>query len=237
MPNDHEHPEREVKVDWLPDDHPEPPQGGTPAGKEIWTALHQDLISLWCEWNLMRSLYLDEDNLALLKSTAPLFFGMTLAAFADRLFLGIARFCDPPQTKLGGKVLDNISLDALVKKEDPTETDKRWKPIRMDVDHFKTLAAGIIEHRKKRIAHTDAIVRLDVTTKSLRRLNWDDIEEAMTALASIMNATAEIFRDPPPEIAYELSGHAQPAERTGTEELLRFLRAGLEHQNAKYGRS
>jgi hypothetical protein len=137
---------------------------GKPAGWDIWAALTQDLVPLWCEWKLMKSLYAAPIIFRLLQTTAPTFFRVVHDIIGDHLMLAIARYCDPPRT--AGH--DNISLDALLEKADPAKADTRWQPIRTDVGKFKTMAAPITTHRMKRLAHTDAMVRLAGPTPNLQ---------------------------------------------------------------------
>jgi hypothetical protein len=82
-------------------------------------------------------------------------------------------------------------------------------------------------HRKKRIAHTDAPVRLGGPTTSLQGVTVGEIDGALQRIANIVNATAPLFGEDG-NISYAEGEFAHTIGETGAERLCRYLKASLQ---------
>jgi hypothetical protein len=108
---------------------------------------------------------------------------------ADDVILTISRLTDPKRTL--GK--DNLTLEQLVNSVDGVKYPKLRAEIEQLYTESKDKCRFTKDHRNKRIAHNDLNTSLQVN--SLPSPTETNIEEALEAIRSLMNAVLRYFHN------------------------------------------
>jgi hypothetical protein len=154
---------------------------------EVCFLLWKELLHLHNKWNEFKVLFASEGvNIEVMNRIAPHFFGHVQTIWWSDMLLHIARLTDPP----GGGSKQNLSLQLLPSLIEHPELREEVAGLVAE-SVAKTLF--IREWRNCALAHNDLKHALGPTTSSLASTEYDDIENALTALRGPINAIEVYF--------------------------------------------
>lgn len=161
----------------------------SPQLAEVHEELRQDVIWLYFKWGIYLQLYADQENVKLLNNTAPTYFSICQVMMQDDTLLAIGRLTDPAQTGRN----TNLSLQQLV----DTIDEVAYPGLRSKVMDVLAAAKPKFEvardHRNRRIAHIDLETRLNKHPQPLFDATKHIIEEALEAIAQVLNTVERHF--------------------------------------------
>ncbi len=186
----------------------------------VYYELFSDIAWLHLKWEQYRELFgKDDERIALLNRTAPLFFGFLDGALFEDVLLHVARLTDPPKS-LGH---ENLSLTRLPELVPPADLrDQIEEALQV------TLARSRLarDWRNRRLAHADLATALGHSPATLEHPSRQSVEEALAAMRDLLNVLETDYRGG--ATAYDFL-----AESGGADFLVHYLALGLEAEEAR----
>lgn len=160
--------------------------------RELYTRLANEVAEMNRRWNMYRDLFLgSEARIALLQSSAGVFFGTLQRMLLDDVVLGITRLSDPART---GR-FTNQSLLALAEEFADQSYPELAQELRSKLARVESACAPFRNHRDKRIAHRDLTWSLTPHIITLPDLAPADFDRALKGLNAILNTVEDFFTD------------------------------------------
>jgi hypothetical protein len=181
--------------------------------------LWQEIVGLHAEWNVYSDLFGEAKTIEILNRCAPTCFRVINLAIANNIIMTLRRLVDPPESRVGPTIRQNLSLAGLVQKAKAQCGTERHPPMHLALDEVRTHCRKAMKEFTDRVlAHYDekTILHIDPVTPVLQQ----DIEEALRLVRALMNAIQSAFEEPP--TSFE---HVQTMDR-GTH-LVRMLERAL----------
>lgn len=183
--------------------------------RSLYGPLSSDLSLLNLKWHTFLSLYgRDEDRIALLNKTAPVFFAVVQDLLTSNVLMGLSRLTDPSKSQ--GK--DNLSIETLIESlADPDHSalrqdlESRLDTLRVRVGPFRTW-------RHKSLAHRDLEVAIGAADL-LPTIQHDAIDAALSEAAGLLNHLALTLWDE--SVRYEFKSHPRHVDS-----LIHYLQQG-----------
>lgn len=183
----------------------------------LFYALWQEVVWLHREWHEYVLLFgTKKSRIALMNDAAPEFFRIIQDGLFDLIVLRIARLTDPPKS-VGKSNLTIQQLPLLIHDNPPQKTV-------IDLVNSAVAAANSCRERRHRhLAHRDLDLSLGVATNPLSNMTRANIDDAIAALAKILNAVSSHYLHSTTEFR-SVSTHG------GSVALLRIIDDGLERR-------
>jgi AbiU2 len=141
------------------------------------TEAHESLRAL-------ERLYLNDDVVALLNSTAPEFFALLQQLLVHNIILYIARLTDEPET--GGR--ENLTLSRLVLE---LSSNQKYSELRTRLDEkckrIEKMSCPIRLYRHKLLAHADRVEGLTPNTKLGKEISILTFRKLLKQIADFLN--------------------------------------------------
>jgi hypothetical protein len=186
-------------------------QMGTELGT-IYHALWVEVVLLYTDWEEYVVLFgTSEARVRLLNASAHAFFAPVGDMMWEHTLLHITRVTDAPKKGKQGR----LTVRSLPKLVDPSLHAKLELALRTVSDR----TAFCRDWRDRYIAHTDLQLALDSNAKPLREGSRQKVEEALDAIAEVMNIVGEHYGEP--------RTHFVLNRPQGAERLLQLLQYGL----------
>jgi hypothetical protein len=149
---------------------------------EQYSVLWQEVAALHVGWHEYIELFgTNSERVELLNRAAASFFGTLQNDLWYSILLGIARLTDPPSS--GGK--SNFTVHGLPALINDSQTRAAVEEL---VAKAQERTSFCRPWRNRRIAHRDLMVALDRPATPLEDVNRAKMDEALAALAAILNA-------------------------------------------------
>ncbi len=190
----------------------------------VYHALWTDVAWLHVKWKEYQALYGEKaSRVEILNRAAALFFRIVQDVIWEDTLLHLARLTDPPRSV--GK--ENLTVRALPGLVD--DADLRGELEEM-LEDLQLQTAFARDWRNRHIAHRDLAASLGGKVTPLARAGRDQVEEALRAVAAVLNHVNMFFSRP--EAAFD----QVIAPMTGSVTLLHVLRDGLEADEQRQAR-
>jgi hypothetical protein len=188
---------------------------------DLFTALSADFLWMCIRWEQFTKLYVEKPSrLVVLNRSAPFFFWVIQQVLWEDTLLGIARLAGP--TKSAGK--DNLSLKRVV----PFLTDGGLRSrVEDSLAVLKSKADFAFEFRNRHIAHRDLGLSLGNSPKPLPSARVTDVDEALDALAAVLNEIENHYS------RGTTTAYKHPSLLHDAEELLFLLKAGIRREDIR----
>lgn len=159
--------------------------------KGIFDHLWQDVVWVHYKWDLFLQLYDKREDVELLNRTAPAVFRVWEDVMLDEIVISICRVTDPATT--GRK--KNLTLDRLGGAIDGSSYSDLKREFKKGLLDLRPVLKFARDHRNRRIAHVDLATRLNSHPEPLSDLNKRRIENALEAIATLMNLVEGYFQN------------------------------------------
>jgi hypothetical protein len=164
-------------------------QNMPPGLAEVFRPLWEDTANLYYEFEVYRLLYgSDPGTVALMNQSAPGFFRTVQDCLLHSIILGVCRLTDP----VGNADKTNLVLAGLL-----DHIDDARPGLRVSVDQMlatlKKNTDPLRAHRRKRIAHTDRVVRQAPAGQVLPALTVADLRTALKGIGGLLNAVQSAY--------------------------------------------
>lgn len=190
---------------------------------DLYEILSNQVSFVHFKWEEYRTLFgTNYERLDFLNVAAPSFFAVLQQLLWDDMLLHICRLTDPPKSV--GKA--NLTVACLPPLISNAQLSERVTTLFKDA---KEKARFAREWRNRRLAHREFPVADNVDSCSLNPGSQRDIEEALTALRTVMNCIQAHYMKPTPfyEEEFEPIG--------GVHDLLECLEKGVEGKRRHLG--
>jgi len=188
-----------------------------PLGEEYF-ALRNEVAWLHIKWREYRALFArDQDTIDLINAAAPVFFHDLQRMMWEDVLLHLCRLTDPPQS-VGH---DNLTVSRLPNSIPDAGLQNQVQPL---VEDAKQKTQFARDWRNRLLAHKALPPTSKQSAQPLAIASRQHVNDAMTAIRSIMNCIEERYLDGP--VSYEHSIEALG----GVDSLLALLRKSLDAQ-------
>lgn len=153
-------------------EHKLPPELG-----EIFDAIHNDMIHLHATWDVYEELFTSQDVIDSMNKLCPFVARTIQDSLLDGVLLSITRLCDHQRGK-------NLTFKHLIKHLDPPADFT--KELYECLNKINTAIEPFIQHRHKRIAHTDLDHAL-ADNANLPTFSRSSVEETLSLIREFMN--------------------------------------------------
>jgi hypothetical protein len=158
----------------------------------VFQHLWQEVAQLHSTWKVFSQLYtVGEERVALLRRTAPKFFGIIQRVLLDSIILSISRLTDPDRS--AGR--DNLSLMRLVTHISAEHDADLYDRASQALEDLSNHCAPFRPHRNQRIAHIDLNTALHPNPAPLPAFDGQRIQIALEKIAELMNMIELHFDD------------------------------------------
>lgn len=196
------------------------PKTFPPDVKEIHEELSQEVSWLHAQWGLYCELFAtSQETLALLNEAAGGFFHLVQKSLFSTVVLGICRLTDSAIQITAKNRNENLSLHRLVLVLDRPEHHALCAEVSKMLEDSQSAWKAMRTLRHKQLAHSDLPTHRG--TLPLPPITKNQIDEALAAIASIMNRIDVHFLES--ETAY-----GYPIYMGGAPALIRVIRDGLD---------
>jgi hypothetical protein len=155
--------------------------------------LSRELLFLNTKWNDYKMLYCtDDDTIQLLDDAASFFFQIVREVFRDDIVLSVCRLTDPAISSVRGVRRNNLTIEHLISTIASADSSLH-KTLNSMLPTFKSRCAKFRRHRNRRVGHHDLDTRLKRPHALLPRIEIKDTDEALEAIADVLNAVEMYF--------------------------------------------
>jgi hypothetical protein len=184
--------------------------------KRLVEELRQEVERLHARWATFRRLFGDPENADFLNAHFRGFFVDIQDLMINHLIQSLGRLSDPASTH----EKDNLSVAAVI-QEMPDATDAPTAPgVAGLVVRFRQCVKDLLEHRNKRVAHSDAAVVLG--ERKLPSILIADVESALKGTAEIVGCLQRMVGVE--QTDFSLDRYPQ---LLGVDGIMRILRQGV----------
>jgi hypothetical protein len=176
--------------------------------------IQNEIYAIIAKWRTFLDLFGDEATVALLNSTAPVFFRLVQDTFVDDVILSIGRLLDPPKSM--GK--ENLSLARLLDDLAKAGFSELHTEMGVLYSELRREAAQLLAVRNKNLAHNDLATRQAGSASLYVGISRNALEALIQKLCTLMNRIHAALSDT--ETYYESAGNLP----SGAPALLRALR-------------
>jgi hypothetical protein len=152
--------------------------------ERIYEELSKEVAWLNLKWDCYIALFESkESRIDLMNEAAPEFFGMIQELLLESILLNIARLCDPASTRVKGEIIENLTLDNLIKSLNDVSF---CSTINILYDEAKKSESFARKRRNKIIAHRGKNEALG-QGKQLEQITKNKIIKAINDIVALIN--------------------------------------------------
>ena len=165
--------------------------------------LFQHVAWLHANWATFRYLFVSgEDRVGLLNDTASFFFKLVSHALRREIILGICRLTDPATSGRQSNQ-ENLSLEQVVLEARKASDSKLADRLTAILERLRELVIPMRKLRHKILAHSDLPTVLGRLPEPLQGVRPIDIQQALKAVATFMDAVQGYYCNSGPNVTWE----------------------------------